>query len=87
METEVELIKLIVLRECALYKDQLEELRTPEINESLLTIRIYREDIEFWERYEAELVHLVHKFLKHTQEMPPIGYSDLNDYVKLKLKN
>jgi len=86
-DTWLELIKLIVLRECALYKDQLEELRTPEINESLLTIRIYREDIEFWERYEAELVHLVHKFLKHTQEMPPIGYSDLNDYVKLKLRH
>jgi len=86
-ETWLEVIKLMVLRECALYKNQLEELRTPEINETLLTIRIYREDIEFWEKYEAELEHLVHKFLKHTQEMPPIEYADLDEYVKTKLRH
>ena len=86
-ETWLEMIKLIILRECALYKDQLEQLRTAEINETLLTIRIYREDIEFWEKYEVELEHLVHKFLKHTQEMPPIDYGDIDEYVKTKLRH
>ncbi|NBP57862.1 ATP-dependent helicase [bacterium] len=86
-ETWLEVIKLIILRECALYKDQLEQLRTAEINETLLTIRIYREDIEFWEKYEVELEHLVHKFLKHTQEMPPIDYGDIDEYVKTKLRH
>ena len=83
-DTWIEMIRLMVLRECS---SKLDELRTPEINESLLTLRIYREDIEFWEEYEAELEHLVHTFLKHTQQMPALEYDVLDKYVKSKLRH
>jgi hypothetical protein len=86
-ETWFELLRLITLRECAIYQNKLNELLTPDISEALLTLRIYKEDIEFWEEYEAEMEHLVHKFLKHTQEMPPLEYGQLEDYVKSKLKH
>jgi len=78
-------VKLATLRECALHHNKLAELCTPEISEALLTLRIYKEDIEFWELYEAELEHLVHKFMKHTPEMRPLEYSTLAAYVTAKL--
>ncbi len=86
-ETWFEMLRLVTLRECAIYQNKLEELQTPEISEALLTLRIYKEDIEFWEQYEAELEHLIHKFLKHTQEMPPLDYSQLEAYVTSKLRH
>jgi hypothetical protein len=84
-ETWYELLKLATLRECAIYQNKLEQLLTPEINEALLTIRIYKEDIEFWELYEAELERLVHKFLKFTPQMPAVEYYELQEYIKSKM--
>jgi hypothetical protein len=84
-ETWYEMIRLITLRECALYQNKLHELCTPEIQEGLLTLRIYREDLTFWEEYEAEFEHLVRKFMKHTQQMPALEYAQLEAYVKDKL--
>ena len=84
-ETWLQMVKLATLRECALHHNKLSELCTPEISEALLTLRIYKEDIEFWELYEAELEHLVHKFMKHTPEMRPLEYSTLATYVTAKL--
>jgi hypothetical protein len=86
-ETWLEMLRWIALRECAIYQNKLDELCTPEISEALLTLRIYKEDMEFWELYEAELEHLIHKFLKHTQKMPAVEYHQLDTYVKTKLKH
>jgi hypothetical protein len=86
-ETWFEMLRWICLRECALYQNKLHELTTPEVTEALLTLRIYKEDIEFWETYEAELEHLVHKFLKHTQQMPALEYHQLEEYVKTKMRH
>jgi hypothetical protein len=86
-ETWLEMLRWIALRECAIHQNKLDELTTPEVNEALLTLRIYKEDIEFWEEYEAELEHLVHKFLKHTQQMPAVEYHQLDEYVKAKLRH
>jgi hypothetical protein len=86
-ETWLEMIRWIVLRECAIYQNKLDELCSPEVREALLTLRIYREDIEFWEMYEAELEHLIHKFLKHTPQMPAIEYHQLDEYIKTKLRH
>ena len=83
--TWLELLRLTALRECALYQNKLEELCTPEISEALLTLRIYKEDIDFWELYEAELEHLIHTFMKHTAKMPALEYADLETYVQAKL--
>lgn len=84
-ETWLTMLRLILLRECALHRHQLDQLQTPEIMEALLTLRIYKEDIEFWEEYEAELEHLVHALLKHTHDMPAVEYSQLEQYVHAKL--
>ena len=84
-ETWYELLKWATLRECALHRNKLEQLLTPEVNESLLTLRIYKEDIEFWEFYEVELEHLVHKFLKFTPQMPAVEYYQLQEYIKTKM--
>jgi hypothetical protein len=86
-ETWSEMLRWIVLRECAIYQNKLDELCTPEVSEALLTLRIYSEDIEFWEMYEAEMEHLVHKFLKHTPQMPAVEYHQLDEYIKLKLRH
>lgn len=86
-ETWLEMIRWISLRECAIHQNNLVELITPEVSEALLTLRIYKEDIEFWEDYEAELEHLVHKFLKHTPQMPAVEYHQLDEYVKTKLRH
>jgi hypothetical protein len=86
-ETWLEMLRWIALRECAIYQNKLDELCTPEVNEALLTLRVYREDMEFWEQYEAELEHLIHKFLKHTLKMPAVEYHQLDGYVKLKLRH
>ena len=84
-ESWLEMMRWVTLRECAIYQNKLDELCTPEVSEALLTLRIYREDIEFWQQYEVELEHLVHKFLKHTQQMPAIEYHQVDEYVKAKL--
>jgi hypothetical protein len=86
-DTWLEMLRWVTLRECAIYQNKLDELCTPDVSEALLTLRIYREDIEFWQQYEAELEHLVHKFLKHTQQMPAIEYHEIDEYVKAKLKH
>jgi len=86
-ETWFEMLRWVTLRECAIHQNKLDELITPEVSEALLTLRIYKEDIEFWEQYEAELEHLVHKFLKHTQQMPAVEYHQLDEYVKAKLRH
>jgi hypothetical protein len=86
-ETWFEMMRLITLRECAIYQNKLHELQTAEINEALLTLRIYKEDIEFWELYEVELEHIIHTFLKHTQQMPALEYAQLDQYVKTKLQH
>lgn len=86
-ETWLEMLRWIVLRESAIHQNKLDELCTPEVSEALLTIRIYREDMDFWEMYEAELEHLVHKFLKHTTTMPAVEYHQLDEYVKSKLRH
>ena len=84
-ETWYEFLRWMALRECAAARSALDQLCTPEIQECLLTLRIYREDIEFWERYEAELEHLVHRFMRHTPTMPPLEYPELQAYVRTKL--
>ena len=84
-ETWYEMIRLMTLRECAMYQNKLHELCTPDIQEGLLTLRIYREDIQFWQEHEAEFEHLVRKFMKHTQQMPAVEYAQLEEYVKHKL--
>jgi hypothetical protein len=86
-DTWLEMLRWIVLRESAISQNKLDEIITPEVSEALLTLRIYKEDIEFWEEYEAEMEHLVHKFLKHTQKMPAIEYSELDIYIKSKLRH
>ena len=86
-ETWLEMIRWMTLRECAIHQNKLEELITPEVNEALLTLRIYKENIEFWEEYEAEMEQLVHKFLSHTPHMPAVEYHELDTYVKTKLKH
>ena len=68
-DTWIELLRWTALRECAIHTNNLKQLETPTITEALLTIRIYREDIDFWEEYEAEMEHLVYKFLKHTTNL------------------
>ena len=86
-ETWFEMIRWIALRECAIHQNKLEELITPEVSEALLTLRIYKENIEFWEEYEAEMEQLVHHFLKHSPHMPAVEYYELDDYVQSKLKH
>ena len=86
-ETWLEMLRWIALRECAIHQNKLNELYTPEVNEALLTLRIYREDLEFWTLYQVELEHLIHKFLKHTLQMPAIEYHQLDEYVKSKLRH
>ena len=86
-DTWLEMLRWVSLRECAIHQNKLDELITSDVTEALLTIRIYREDIEFWEKYETELEHLVHKYLKHTIKMPAVEYHELDTYVKTKLRH
>jgi hypothetical protein len=86
-ETWLEMLRWVALRECAISQNKLDQIITPEVNEALLTLRIYKEDIEFWEEYEAEMEQLVHTFLKHTPQMPAVEYAELDKYVKLKLRH
>jgi AAA domain/UvrD-like helicase C-terminal domain len=82
-----ELLRLVLLRESARHCQQMAQLQTPVITEGLLTLRIYREDIEFWTTYEAELEQMAHHFLKHTPEMPAVEYVQLDAYLRTKLKH
>ena len=86
-DTWLEMLRLITLRECTICQNKLNTLCEPNITESLLTLRIYKEDITFWTQYEVELEHLIHKFLRHTQEMPGVEYYQLDEYVKTKLRH
>jgi hypothetical protein len=86
-ETWYGVIRLVAMRECALHQHKLEQLRTPEISEALLTLRIYKEDIDFWEQYEAELEHLIHTLLKHDPNLPAVDYAQLQGYVQAKLRH
>jgi hypothetical protein len=80
-ETWLITLKWITLRECARAHQRWEQLLIPMISEVLLTLRIYREDFEFWQFHEAEFEHLVHHFLKPTRDMPPVEYGDLAEYI------
>jgi hypothetical protein len=84
-ETWLELVRWIFLRQCAIELESLASLRTHCVDETLLTLRIYKEDLTFWIEYEAEFEHLVHHFLKHTFQMPAIEYVDLAEYIERKL--
>jgi hypothetical protein len=86
-ETWYILIRLVAMRECALHQNKLDQLRTPEISEALLTLRIYKEDIDFWEQYEAELEHIIHHLLKHNPNLPAVDYPQLQNYVKTTLQH
>ena len=86
-DTWIEMMRFIFLRECSIHQNKVDELITPDIMEALLTIRIYKEDIEFWENYEAEMEHLVHRFLKHSITLPAVEYHTLDEYVKSKLRH
>jgi hypothetical protein len=83
-ETWSELIRWIFLRQIAKDVGSLESLRTAEVDETLLTLRIYKEDIAFWLEFEVEMEHLVHHFLSHTIRMPAVEYADLEAYIKIK---
>jgi hypothetical protein len=84
-ETWLDLVRWIVLRQAASDIDAMKSLRTMEVDETLLTLRIYKEDIAFWLEYEAELEHMVHHFLKHTYRMPAVEYADLALYVTQRM--
>ena len=86
-ETWYTLIRFVALRVCALHQNKIEQLQTPEISEALLTLRIYKEDIDFWEQYEPELEHLIHTLLKHDPQLPAVDYHQLQTYVQTKLRH
>jgi hypothetical protein len=85
--TWLEMIKCIMMRELAIHQNTCEQLCTPQITEALLTLRIYKEDLPFWQLYESEIEHLIHTHLKHTHNMPPIEYYELETYVRTKMKH
>ncbi len=70
-----------------MHQNKLDQLQTPEISEALLTLRMYKEDIDFWEQYEPELEHLIHVLLKHDPNLPAVDYHQLQTYVKAKLRH
>lgn len=80
-ETWIELARWIFLREAAKELDLFDALRTGSVDETLLTLRIYKEDLAFWLEFETEMEHLVHHFLHYTPQMPVVEYADLEDYV------
>ena len=86
-ETWYIMIRLVALRVAALHQNKLGQLQTPEISEALLTLRIYKEDIDFWELYEPELEHLIHVLLKHDPNLPAVDYAQLQTYVQSKLRH
>ena len=86
-ETWYTLIRLVALRVCAVHQNKLDQLQTPEISEALLTLRMYKEDIDFWEQYEPELEHLIHVLLKHDPNLPAVDYHQLQTYVNAKLRH
>ena len=83
-DTWKEWIRWVIIREGAKLKSDLSILCTQEIRDTLLTLRIYQEDLLFWETYEAEMEHLVYHFLSHTHNMPPIEYIQLEEYIQQK---
>jgi len=80
-ETWFTLIRWIFARELAASLSAFHSLRTHEVDTTLLSLRIYREDFAFWLAYEAEFEHLVHHFLSHSPRLPAIEYADLATYV------
>jgi hypothetical protein len=85
--TWLELLRLAFLREVARLTQQMPTLQTPTVTEGLLTLRVYREDAAFWETYRAEFEQLVHHFLRHTPEMRPVEYADLEAYLSTRLRH
>lgn len=81
-DTWMECIRLIAFRACAGGDPHV--LLTPIVNECLLTLRIYREDIEFWESYPAEMEFLVHHFLHHMPHtpLPAIDHARVREVVE-----
>lgn len=80
-ETWLNLVRWIFLRQSAVTLDLLSSLRTNEVDEVLLTLRIYKEDMPFWLEFETEMEFLVHNLLKHTSRMPAIEYTDLELFI------
>lgn len=80
-ETWLNLVRWIFLRQAATTLDILPSLRTTEVDETLLTLRIYKEDIAFWLEFETEMEYLVHNLLRHTTRMPAIEYTDLELFI------
>lgn len=83
-ETWYNLLTWIMKREIALQSDNLPQLLTSEVLETLLTIRIYREDMAFWEANETELIFLIHHFLSYKGEpnIRSVDYADLEEFVQ-----
>jgi hypothetical protein len=82
-ETWYDLISWIIKREIALQSDNMMQLMTTDILETLLTIRIYGEDLDFWNNNELEMLRLVHHFLKYRGEpvLHPVEFVDIQHYV------
>ena len=86
-ETWIEWLRLLAFRVCAIHRNHLHELATPAIHECLLTLRIYREDIDFWETYPAEMEYLAHHFLRHIPHtvLPLIDHTRVRAAVQERL--
>lgn len=84
-ETWHDLVTWIIKREIALQTDEMMQLMTTDILETLLTIRIYGEDLEFWNVHESEMLRLVHHFLKYKGEptLAAVEFADLQQYVAI----
>ncbi|NBR60188.1 MAG: ATP-dependent helicase [Actinobacteria bacterium] len=83
-ETWNEMVKWSIKREIALQTDNLPQLLTADVMETLLTIRIYREDMAFWETHETELIYLIKTFLGYRGEpnIPAVEFYALEHFIK-----
>lgn len=88
-ETWIELVKLIFIREFIMPfindENTLEQnLLTDTISRCLLTIRVYKEDYEFWCSNRNELEQTARHFLKYNPEcklLDKIQFHDLQSYM------
>ena len=76
------LLTLIAMRQVAHTTQNISQLRSPEVNETLLTLRIYKEDLLFWEEFEIEMETIVYHFLKHNPNMPPVEYHQMEEFLQ-----
>jgi hypothetical protein len=83
-ETWNEMVRWLIKREVALQTDNLPQLLTADVLETLLTIRIYREDMPFWEAHETELIYLIKHFLAYRGEpnIPAVEFYELENFIK-----